>query len=423
MPFATSYLEKHQKIKFEVTEAPQGLLCYIVIIPAYREPDVLSTLLSIKNSKPVDANIEVYVLFNYPEGESAETKNEAGLQYAQTSEWCNTNSTSSLLFKAFLAPDLPQKHAGVGLARKILMDLAVERFNNINNPNGIILSLDADTLVPDNYFTGLHKRNTESPATNCFLFNFEHATSGFAYPANVYAAATLYELHLRYYKQILESTGFPYYYYTIGSAFAVRASVYVKSGGMNKRKAGEDFYFLQKIYMHDNIRFLPEIILKPSSRISDRVPFGTGAAITKIVGGANSTYSTYHPGLFFMLKDFFSLLPLFYTMKPEEIGNKCMGLPPVLCRFLETNNYLFNINEIKQNTASLPSFIKRFYQWFDAFKVIKFLNYARENGSYNIDVCTAVNLYLGNGNELNASELLRALRDVDRGDHAYRGSC
>ena len=33
---------------------------------------------------------------------------------------------------------------GVGLARKTGMDEAVRRFNAINNPEGIILNLDAD---------------------------------------------------------------------------------------------------------------------------------------------------------------------------------------------------------------------------------------------------------------------------------------
>ena len=41
--------------------------------------------------------------------------------------------------------------------------------------------------------------------------------------------------------------GYPDSIYTIGSAFAVRAEAYMKQGGMNRRQAGEDFYFLYKL--------------------------------------------------------------------------------------------------------------------------------------------------------------------------------
>ena len=56
-----------------------------------------------------------------------------------------------------------------------------------------------------------------------------------------------YELYLRYYRLALEYTGHPHAYHCIGSAFAVRTLDYVAQGGMNKRQAGEDFYFLQKL--------------------------------------------------------------------------------------------------------------------------------------------------------------------------------
>ncbi len=33
----------------------------------------------------------------------------------------------------------------------------------------------------------------------------------------------------------------------VGSALAVKALQYVKAGGMNRKQAGEDFYFVQKL--------------------------------------------------------------------------------------------------------------------------------------------------------------------------------
>ena len=90
-----------------------------------------------------------------------------------------------------------------------------------------------------------------------------------------------YELHLRYLNLFSRFTGFPYAYHTIGSCFGVRAETYASQGGMNKRKAGEDFYFLHKIIPLGEFREINNTCVIPSPRESDRVPFGTGAAIGK----------------------------------------------------------------------------------------------------------------------------------------------
>ena len=52
----------------------------------------------------------------------------------------------------FIADTESFKGWGVGLARKTGMDEAVRRFDIINNPEGVILSLDADCTVEHNYF-------------------------------------------------------------------------------------------------------------------------------------------------------------------------------------------------------------------------------------------------------------------------------
>ena len=91
----------------------------------------------------------------------------------------------------------------------------------------------------------------------------------------------LYEDYLHYYKKALDYAGFPDSIYTIGSAFAVRADAYVKQGGMNRRQAGEDFYFLNKLTKLGKITEINDAYVYPSARVSDRVPFGTGAAMNK----------------------------------------------------------------------------------------------------------------------------------------------
>lgn len=45
---------------------------------------------------------------------------------------------------------------------------------------------------------------------------------------------------------------------------------------MNQRKAGEDFYFLHKFSILDQLGEINVEIVLPLARSSDRVPFGTG---------------------------------------------------------------------------------------------------------------------------------------------------
>ncbi len=46
----------------------------------------------------------------------------------------------------------------------------------------------------------------------------------------------------------IEVCGVSHAYHTIGSSMAVRCSAYAKIGGMNRRKAGEDFIFYTNLY-------------------------------------------------------------------------------------------------------------------------------------------------------------------------------
>ena len=125
------------------------------------------------------------------------------------------------------------------------MDEALRRFDYVNRPEGIILCLDADFTCDFDYLVEIEKWFSDPERVACSIY-FEHPLES---PDNqrVTEAIILYELHLRYYVQSLRFASFPYAFHTIGSSMAVRSDVYRKQGGMNKRQAGEDFYFLHKV--------------------------------------------------------------------------------------------------------------------------------------------------------------------------------
>ena len=133
-----------------------------------------------------------------------------------------------------------------------------------------------------NYFTAIESVLDTFPNTRGINIYFEHPVSGTEYPETVYRGIILYEMHLRYVNLMTRFTGFPHAYHTVGSCFGVRAESYAREGGMNRKKAGEDFYFLHKIIPLGEFREINSTCVIPSPRESDRVPFGTGACHKEI---------------------------------------------------------------------------------------------------------------------------------------------
>lgn len=211
MGFAEKYIFRHSFLLPQIIEPSPlaGLLSFIVVIPAYREDDLTETLESLKNARKPQGDIGVLVIINFSEADSDEIKSNSVKQYRELIEWCKNNSMAHIQFKVILSGNLPKKHAGAGLARKIGMDTALDYFDRNDLPQGQILSLDADTQIEDNYFTAIEREMNLNPGAGGFILKFSHPTAGYQYEPRVYAAIVQYELHLRYYKQILEWIGFP----------------------------------------------------------------------------------------------------------------------------------------------------------------------------------------------------------------------
>ena len=290
--------------------------------------------------------------------------------------------------------DLPDKHAGVGLARKIGMDEALRRFGS--NENGIIVALDADCKVNKKYLRSIENTFDLSPQLNAASLYFEHNTKDLKEP--LLSGIINYELHLRYYNQLLKYSGHPFAYHTVGSSMAVRASAYYKQGGMNKRKAGEDFYFLQKIIQLGNFVEINEAIVYPSARISDRVPFGTGRAMGEWVAGEKNEFTSYHPKVADELKFLFDPLKKLLKLSFEE-------LPESLQCFFGESVWEAKMKELVANTSTKEAFIQRFFQWFNLFMCFKFVHFYRDHYQANIPVGEAASQLLEKLNiELNGKE-------------------
>jgi hypothetical protein len=371
MAFADIYLAKQRDFSPSVFVSVPSDLGIIITIPAYREPQLRRSLESIAQCALPPCSTEVIVLIN-----DADNSPEADIRfndetYNELISWVEKHNQPKLNFYILRHKSIPSKIAGVGTARKLAMDEAVYRFNAIDKKNGIITGFDADATLSVNYLTEIYRHFKQKPKTNGLSLMFEHPIEGEEFPQEQYQWICNYELYLRYYRRGLKWAGLPYAFHTIGSSFAVRAEAYTKQGGMNRRKAGEDFYFLNKIIPLGKYYNLLTACIFPSPRVSDRVPFGTGAAISKMAENKiPADYPTFPPEGFVILSQ---LNAYVYEIAAQQCS--CIALDNRLIQYLDTENWTEALDNCRKNTATAEQFVKRFYVWFDGLKALQLLNY------------------------------------------------
>ena len=374
-----NYIAKQNDHYFRHVDPPENGISIFIVIPCYNEPDIGSTLNSLSNCNPPDCKVSVLIVVNDAENSPTEVVFRNNSTLETIADWKNQNPDIFFHVQRIYAHALPQKWAGVGWARKLGMDEAVKQIAANHLSDGIIISLDADSTVSANYLQTIEKGFINSPQTNFFLLNFEHPLDGKELDDNTREGIIRYELHMRYYKNALSWSGYPHAIHTVGSSFALKASAYVKQGGMNRRKAGEDFYFLHKLVLLDHYGNLNTTTVFPASRISDRVPFGTGAALKKWREGSSELYSTYSLEAFSQLKILFSDPSMFWLagrLKTTEIFN---SLNPCLQSFCISMQSVDQLLELKGNCSSAIVFQKRFFHLFNAFWILKYLNFVHES--------------------------------------------
>jgi len=392
-----------------------------VVIPCYNEPDILTTLNSLANCIPPNENVSVLVVVNDAADALVEAKSQNMLTLELIEKWKFRHTDCFFQVRRFYAQALPQKWAGVGWARKLGMDEAVRQIVKDELADGIIVSLDADSTVSPNFLQRIEESFRENPRSNFFTIHFEHPINHAGLSATLREGIIRYELHMRYYRNALKWSGYPHAIYTVGSSFTLKASAYVKQGGMNRRKAGEDFYFLQKLVLLGNYGNITSATVYPASRISDRVPFGTGAALKKWVNGSHELYTTYPLRTFNHLKPLFTDPQRFWSMERSEIEAFFGNVSQSLQSYCEESQTIVPLLELKKNCSNAKIFEKRFFHLFNAFWILKYLNFAQEYSFPREDLNReSVKLLhiLGIRADINVSDehLLEIYRDLDLGN-------
>ncbi|WP_250657790.1 hypothetical protein [Alkalimarinus coralli] len=281
---------------------------------------------------------------------------------------------------------------GVGLARKIGADIACLLVSKgvINSP--WIHSTDADVVLPEDYFNGAHRLSSGSDKPIALVYPFRHS------PEEGYEeACELYDWSLRYYVESLEWAGSRYAYHTIGSLIAVHFEAYAQVRGFPKRSAGEDFYLLNKLAKVGVVESLKAPVVTVSARPSHRVPFGTGPALNKIAQSPDpvAEYLFYHPEIFTQLKTAIAVIKKSWQVRDMQSFSSAADIVAALgfqglieADVLDALGFFAAWQHAVKQSNDESQFSRQMDTWFDAFKILKFVHYLRDQAYPSIPLQT-----------------------------------
>ena len=340
---------------------------YAIVIPSFSENNFLfKTLDSIEKNNPEILNKTIIIIVvNNSKKTKLNIKNNNYKTLKLLYE-ANYSYSIGIIDATSQGYELPSKYAGVGLARKIGIDLTIPL---LKNEHSLIFSTDADTILSKDYLKTVIDHFNKN--------NIEAAVVGFKHQKaeNKYLNEEIlnYENFLIETANKIQSAGSPYGYVAMGSTMVCNLKSYIAVGGMPKRKAAEDFYFLQELAKYRSVHNINNILVYPSSRSVSRVHLGTGFRMEQVKRGININ------NLYFS-DEAFKLLSFWIKKGTHSWKKDILDLLSLIEKKNKNlNTFLINegINNIWLNLqSSSPTqkhFIKQFHRWFDGLKTIRLL--------------------------------------------------
>lgn len=398
-----AYLNKRTSDIWKVENDYKKYFQKVIVVPSISESDNLPSLInSLEQNDELELlNTLLLIVVNNSISSSEEVKNDnqKTLTYLQNIQ---SKIKISFIDAASAGKEMDDKNGGVGLARKIGMDLALLKFDYFSINKKVIICTDADCVVDSNYLSAIsHEINYNN--YEAAIVNFAHDISG---EDEETKAIICYEIFLRYYVLGLSFAKSEYAFHAIGSTMICTPEAYVKVGGMNKRKAAEDFYFSEKLAKIYPIGKIKSTFVHPSKRSSWRVPFGTGRRVDRYLSNSRDEYLLYDPKSFVILKTW---LEIFYDLslsQPEpahpsggrngkensfhSLMKISKNIYPALSDFLTQQDFENFINKVLLKNDNPIEIEKQKHFWFDAFKTLKLIHYLRDATYPNINMFDAI---------------------------------
>jgi hypothetical protein len=402
---ASKYLSRYAETVVEVEPLVSSHYETALVIPVYHEdPAVLSRLLPPTGG---EARQLVILVVNQPALASQDDtkQNEKFLEFVrlQGDSRCLTDSATLvrepfsrktvdvLLVDATRGRYALRQKEGVGRARKMGFDLALALYHSGKLAGPYVGSSDADVVIPPGYVESLTSaaENWVSQK-NChyaaLLYPYQHIASG---ARDLQKTMIAVELGFRYYVLGLSYAGSPYAYHSLGSALAVSLPHYAEVRGVPNRQAGEDFHLLAKLSKLAPLRRLSSPTISIETRLSKRVPFGTGPALEKALQGSSSEVMAYHPDAFEYLRSF--LGQLVDWARAGTLGHEFQFEPHVPA-WVKEEAQVF-MASTRPHLMSCPTAAhreRRVHERFDALKTLQFVHRAHREGLVMLPITEAM---------------------------------
>lgn len=350
-----------------LTDFPALSWSHCLCLPAYDETTAFFDALAIA-AKAVPRVLLILVI-NQPEHSAACANNQQLYQFFSDLPplWKNQHlalhrhaALDILLVDRFSTRPIPVKN-GVGMARKIAADIAcfLQMQQQLQQP--WFYCSDADVTFPPDYFLAV-----VPPQYSAAVLPFRHIASG---NCAIDEASAIYEKSLQHYVSGLQSAGSPYAYHSIGSCLIIDCSCYIAVRGFPQKAGAEDFYLLNKLQKIRPVCSLssPELLI--TSRNSDRVPFGTGPAVNKLITGQQTASDLNWPdAVFITLKHWLDYLNQLAEAGQFHVAdNKHLQLLANQCALADTVAALFRQHKTAEKRR------QHLHHWFDAAKTVKLL--------------------------------------------------
>jgi hypothetical protein len=379
------YLEKYAEPEARLRFAIEKSYRHVLVVPAFREaPSLLDGMRAALEAQPsllilvVNATSDVdsaghaqnQVLVSHLLKLASTQKN---LHEVPPIELLETQTFDILLLDRASAGFRLPHGEGVGLARKIGCDVALAlKAQGLLNGCGFGCS-DADVQLPAHYFSNGETGIIDASAA---IFPFTHRSHG---DPRVTAATLAYELSLRYYVLGLAHADSAYAYHSLGSTLYLDFAAYAQVRGFPKRQAGEDFYLLNKLSKLGRLRRLKSPFIGIQSRESNRVPFGTGPGVKRLMLQAEQGKepSLYHPRCFSVLREVLACFAEFSSERDLVAAQRRLTLlpeAPAVLEYLERVDFGYVLAAAAEQARSPAQLQRRLNTWFDALKTLKLIH-------------------------------------------------
>ena len=401
----------------------------VLVVPALAEREHLFETLSalcLSSEANQEKTLVIVVVNNHEPGVTPPAEVENNLE---TLRLLRTASTPGRLGRITLAwvdaatpgHTLPADE-GVGLARKIGLDHGLSLLAASGEAGTVLVSMDADAPAGRGYLDALaafYANGDRWAGYAAYMHTFPE--SGF--PADSVVA---HEIYMRYHEIALRLAGSPYAYPALGSIISCTPQAYAACGGMNRRHAGEDFYFMQQLVKTGTLEPVPYAIVFPSGRTSARTPFGTGRSVAGYQFGSPLDIEVPQICCYQFLRRFFLAINQNSGHSGTELLRLSAAIHPELASFLVRHRFSEVWQSLMRHHTDRARGLHQFHVWFDGLRTIQFLHHLRTAGFPDMPVRNALPTLFSELNlsfsEMSATASLAMLRDNALRRHLRPGS-